>query len=173
MTAARRHWALQISGAIAALGLVLGAYGHLRLNALLDVAHFNANGLLLETAAWQNDLLAQAVVLAIGGALLLLGALGLMLAVSWKLRFPEALLAGAASYLVIADGARAFVHQLFGGVGGTSDVTFTIAPMLMLVGIAGFVVAAIILVGAIVGVVRATSPQPAAVSDLSEVEHGT
>src|SRR5207248_2104921 len=158
----RRRWTLRISAIVAGTGLVLAATGHLRLSALLDVAHFGPNGALQESAAWQNDLLTQGILLAIGGAMILLGALGLMTAVSWKLRFPEALLVGAVSYLVLGDGARTFVHQLSGGFGGTSDVTFTIAPLLFWVGLPGFGIAAIILVGGIVGAVRALSPGPAA-----------
>ena len=157
----RRRWTLRISAIVAGTGLVLAATGHLRLSALLDVAHFGPNGALQESAAWQNDLLTQGVLVAAGAAMVLLGALGLMVAVSWKLRFPEALLVGAVFYFVIGDGARAFAHQLLGGFGGTSDVTFTIAPLLFWVGLGGFITAAVVLVGGIVGAVRALSPGPA------------
>jgi hypothetical protein len=157
MTAARRRQALQISGAVAALGLVLGAYGHLRLAEMLDAAHYNANGVLLESAAWQSDFLGHAVVLAIGGALVMAGGLGLMLVVTWKLRFPEAVLIGITAGIPFTDAARTFAPQLAGDFGRPRDVTDTVINLLVWVGLIGILVAAVVLVAGIVGAVRATS----------------
>jgi len=163
MTAARRRKALQILAGVVVAGLLVGSYAQESLNALLDGAHYNANGVLLESSGWQNQMLTLAVLLAIAAVLVMVAALGVMVLVSWKLRFPEALLAGIGAYFPLGDAARVFAPQLLGGFGRPRDVTDTVIPLLIWVGIAGFVVAAIILVGGIVGAVRATSPKPAAV----------